>query len=68
MEEKKEKKKKRKIYESQKRSIAKYDRENTTQIKMKLNNKTDRDIIEHLQKQHNKQGYIKKLIRDDMQK
>lgn len=67
MEEKK-KKEKRKIYESQKRSIAKYDKENTTQIKMKLNNKTDRDIIDHLKKKGNKQGYIKSLIRDDMQK
>lgn len=67
MEEKK-KKEKRKIYESQKRSIAKYDKENTTQIKMKLNNKTDRDIIDHLKKNRNKQGYIKSLIRDDMKK
>lgn len=59
---------KRKIYDSQKRSIAKYDKENTTQIKMKLNNKTDRDIIDHLKKQGNKQGYLKSLIRDDMKK
>ena len=60
--------KKRKIYDSQRRAIARYDQANTTQIKMKLNNKTDRDIIEHLQKQKNKQGYIKELIRADMKK
>lgn len=63
-----EKKKKRKIYDSQRKAIAKYDRENTTQFKVKLNNKTDQDIIDHLRKQENKQGYIKRLIRDDMKK
>lgn len=52
--------------EAQKRASAKYDAENTTGIYLKLNNKTDADIIEHLAKQENKQGYIKELIRQDM--
>lgn len=52
--------------ETQKKAILKYDKENTTQIKMKLNNKTDSDILEQLNKQPNKQGYIKELIRKDI--
>lgn len=49
-----------------KRAIKKYDAANTMQIHLKLNIKTDADIIEHLSKQESKQGYIKELIRDDM--
>ena len=39
---------------------------NDVQIKMKLNKKTDADILELLVLV-NKQGYIKRLIRDDLQ-
>lgn len=49
-------------------SVAKYDAENTTQIKMKLNKKTDADILARLEEVKSKQGYIKALIRQDMQK
>ena len=41
-------------------------RNNTTQIRMKLQNKTDRDILDLLGSLQNKQGYIKQLIRADM--
>lgn len=44
----------------------KYDKTHTKGVYLKLNKETDRDILEHLQKQNNKQGYIKKLIREDM--
>lgn len=54
--------------ESLKKAVAKYDSLNTKQIKLKLNLKTDRDIIEQLEKQGNKQGYIKQLIRADISK
>ena len=40
--------------------------EHTTRFGIKLNNNTDADIIEHLNKQENKQGYIKGLIRKDI--
>ena len=45
-----------------------YDEWNTTQFKLKLNNKTDKDIIEWLKNQKyqrgsSMQGAIKKLIR-----
>lgn len=46
----------------------KYDKENTIQVRFKLNKKTDADIIEHLQTVDNKQGYLKDLIRKDMNK
>ena len=35
-------------------------------IYLKLNEVNDRDVIERLNKQNNKQGYIKDLIRTDM--
>lgn len=45
---------------------ADYDRRNTTQVVLKLNRKTDADILGHLAAQDNRQGYIKKLIREDI--
>ena len=45
-----------------------YDRENTTRINLKLNNRTDADIIEKLRSVESIQGYIKQLIREDMTK
>lgn len=54
--------------EKQKKIKETYDKINTKQIKLKLNLKTDKDIIEALEKSGNKQGYIKRLIREDLQK
>lgn len=48
-----------------------YDRENTRRINLKLNNKTDADIIQQLEKLKETegiQGYLKRLIREDMKK
>lgn len=45
---------------------AKWDSENTRQVKFKLNLRTDADILAHLEAQPNIQGYVKKLIRDDI--
>lgn len=45
----------------------KYDKNNTVQIKMKLNKNTDADIIEYLETKDNRQGYLKALIRKDME-
>lgn len=53
--------------EAQKRSVRKYDQENTIQVKLKLNKKTDQDIIRQLERSGNKQGYIKELIKKDME-
>lgn len=51
---------------AQLRAGAKYDRENTKQVVMKLNRKTDADILEKLTEEPNVQGYIKGLIRKDL--
>lgn len=50
--------------EAQKRAVAKYDAKNTVQIKLKLNKKTDADILQILDDCGNKQGFIKDLIRN----
>ena len=52
--------------EAQKRAVLKYDSVNTTQLHFKLNNKTDADILAWLGSLDNVQGYIKRLIRDDI--
>ena len=44
-----------------------YDKMNCTRINLKLNNKTDADIIRKLDGVENMQGYIKSLIRKDEQ-
>jgi hypothetical protein len=43
-----------------------YDEQNTVQFKMKLNRKTDKDILKKLETVKSKQGYIKSLIRADI--
>ena len=48
------------------KAAAIWDRNNTTQVKLKLQNNTDRDILDVLDRIGNKQGYIKRLIRDDL--
>jgi len=53
---------------AQLRAQAKYDKDNTVQVKLKLNKKTDADIISWLDDISNKQGYIKELIRADILK
>ena len=54
--------------ESMKKAIAKYDAANTTKVIMKLNLKADADILARLEAVGNKQGYIKRLIREDIAK
>lgn len=51
---------------AQLRAQAKYDKDNTVQVKLKLNKKTDKDIIDRLSAADNIQGYIKELIRLDI--
>lgn len=47
-------------------SQGRYDREHTRQVKVKLNLKTDADILAKLETEPNMQGYIKRLIREDI--
>lgn len=50
---------------AQLKAAAKYKKNNTTTVLLRFNNKTDSDILNVLQNCNNKNGYIKKLIRDD---
>ena len=53
--------------EAQKRATLRYDAKSTKQYHLKLNLKTDADVIARLETVESMQGYIKKLIRQDMQ-
>ena len=56
------------VSEALKRAVKKYDKTHTKEILLKLNLKTDEDILSKLDKVPNKQGYIKGLIREDLKK
>ena len=55
------------VTEAQKRATAKYDAANTRKMCFKFNLNTDKDILDKLNTVGNKQGYIKDLIRADIQ-
>ena len=50
--------------EAQKRASAKYDADNTVRITLKLNKKTDADIIQKRESEPNKSAYIKAKLRE----
>lgn len=45
---------------------ARYNAKTRRRYVLNLNTNTDPDILEHLEKLDNVQGYLKQLIRDDM--
>lgn len=47
-------------------AINRYQKKNVIQLNIRLNKKTDADIIAALEAAGNKQGYIKELIRLDI--
>lgn len=47
-------------------AINRYQKKNVIQLNIRLNKKTDADIIAALESVGNKQGYIKELIRLDI--
>lgn len=54
--------------EATKAAKARYDAKTAKYYSLKLNTNTDSEMIEHLAKQENVQGYLKELIRKDMAK
>lgn len=54
--------------DSQRKASAKWEAKSTVQVKLKLHRRHDKDILNRLDESGNKQGYIKKLIRDDIAK
>ena len=51
---------------AKRKAIQKYDAANTKQVHLKLNRKTDANVIAWLECQDNVQGYIKQLIANDI--
>jgi len=62
----------KKTSDAQKRAAAKYDAANTVRFGIKLNKKTDVDIIDKFKDEQGKnpkegiQGYLKRLVRKDI--
>lgn len=55
------------VTKAQVKASNKYDKENTKNINLRLNKKTDKDILDFLETvEPSKMGYIKNLIRNDM--
>ena len=54
--------------DSRNKAQAKYDKKNTVGFYMKLNVHTDTDIIRWLWRQRSKQGAVKQLIREAIEK
>lgn len=54
--------------EAQIKAQKKYDAANTRQVHLKLNRRTDKDVLARLDEVPSKQGYIKRLIRADLQR
>ena len=46
--------------------LAQYEKENLRQIRLKINRKTEPELLAWIEKQKNIQGYIKQLIRREM--
>jgi len=48
------------------KAVNKFNKEKTKCIQIRLNKNTDADILEQLEKVPSKMGYIKQLIRNDI--
>lgn len=54
--------------EAQLKAGYRYDRKNTKQVHLKFNRRTDEDVLARLDEVPSKQGYIKRLIREDLER
>lgn len=54
--------------ESQKRASTRYQAKNTKLVPLRFNVHTEADLLDWLEKQTTKAGYIKRLIREDMKR
>ena len=54
--------------EEQRRYTEEWQKKNLKRFVIKLNKTKDADILEHLDQCGNVQGYVKRLIREDLQK
>lgn len=56
------------VSEAKKKANSDWDKKNTKRYYLKVMKETESDIIEKLDQQDNVNGYIKRLIREDIQK
>jgi hypothetical protein len=63
-----EEKRKRPSSPAQRSAVARYNAANTKQYPFRINLNTDQDILEKLEKVSSVAGYIKQLIREDIQR
>ena len=54
--------------EAEKARDVRWQKANVTRVQIKLYKNTDADLLEWLEKQENKQGLIKRLLREEMEK
>ena len=54
--------------DAQRKAQRRYDARNTRQVHIKLNLRTDKDVLDKLDEVPSKQGYIKRLIREDLER
>ena len=57
-----------KTSKAQLKASAKYNKMNTKNFPIKVNKKTEKDIYDHLEKCVNVNGYIKALIKEDIER
>lgn len=55
-------------YENKIKRNIEYEKKNVVQVLVKINKNTENEILKHLEQQPNKQGYIKQLILEDIEK
>jgi len=55
-------------HKNQIESQQKWIKENTKIVNLRFNTETEKDLLNKLEEQENKAGYIKGLIRDDIKK
>ena len=56
------------VSEAQKRANEKWDKANIRRFVLKVTKTTEKDILEKLEAQENVNGYIKRLIREDIER
>lgn len=54
--------------EAQHKAVRKYQAENTKLLQIRLNFRTDQDILAKLSAEESMSGYVKKLIREDIRR
>ena len=49
-------------------SNARYEKENLVRVMVKFNKRTEAPLVERIEREDNKAGYLKKLVREDIQR